>query len=97
MSFLRHFKDKILDFSNILMRKKRNIIQEELSVDESDINVTNTEIQNIFNSKTHEIDLLWKKGFMKQSIDKTIELYDFLDMVGATQLRLQYCGPCPFE
>lgn len=46
-----------------------------------------------FAIRTAEIDDLWDQGLIKESLNKTIELLDFLDYHGAIDLRLNYCGP----
>lgn len=50
-------------------------------------------IEEQFAIRTVEIDDLWDQGLIKESLDKTIELFDFLDYHEALDLRLNYCGP----
>jgi len=50
-------------------------------------------IEEQFAIRTAEIDDLWDQGSLKKSLDKTIELFDFLDYHGAIDLRLNYSGP----
>ena len=54
-------------------------------------------INEQFKRMVQEIDVLWKMGYIEESLDKVIELYDFLDYHEVADLRLNFVHPCMEE
>jgi len=55
--------------------------------------LSKTQVKEGYIYRTKKIDDLWTEGKIEESLDKVIELYDFLDFHGAIELRMNYCHP----
>lgn len=78
-------------FSKLLVRHQR--LRKKLETSEQK-SYSSSWVKEEYVYRTQEIDDLWNEGHLSTSLDKTIELYDFLDFHGAIELRFNYCGPC---
>lgn len=90
MHTVRGKLEKRPKISKLLIRHER--LRRKLSQSQ-ELVLSKTQVKEGYISRTKEIDNLWIEGKIEESLDKVIELYDFLDFHGAIELRMNYCHP----
>lgn len=87
------FKEKFSHFS--FLRACIHCKMQEFGKEEKE--KTPEEIRNYVEEqyaiRTTEINDLWDQGLSMDSLDKTVELFDFLDYHKAIDLRMNYVEP----
>lgn len=96
-------KSKIASISPFLYIRKRKIskyIDAEIYnsappnySSDSTSELIKRQIRKRFKAEKKYIDELWTQGHYKLANEKIVELYDFLDVVNAVELRMSYDGP----